>query len=187
MSNDDYNQPEMMPEASENARGRFMDAMRGNSSRSGLSFLVNLWGGRGRGGGTGKVADAIVAETGENRKSVMKRIQRKLKREDQGQAEGGPVDKGTGAIDKGIRGNTADVLRTHGSCNVSMAVWITVSSEQNPSQRTARASLRGGQAEAFAAAIETGDFDTAANIVFAAYWGDDAGEVTIHDYGEIQF
>lgn len=178
-----YEPPEMRDEARAGLFARMSDALKGNRQTSNLGYLVNLLGGRGRGGGTGKVADAIAAETGENRRTVMRRIQRALR----GEGKAAAVDKGTGAVDKQIQKNAAGVMRAAPSVNVSVKVWVTVSSETNPTQRTARAHLTGSQAEAFAAAIETGQFEDAVNIVFTAYWQGEGAAVEIHDFGEIQF
>lgn len=180
---DDFEPPEYRDGAREGLIARMSDALKGNRQTGNVGFLVNLFGGRGRGGGTGKLADEIVRETGENRKSVMKRIQRALK----GEGKAANVDKGTGVVDRKIRGNAADVIRAAPSVNVSVQAWITVSNETYPTQRTARAHLTGGRAEAFAAAIEAGAYEEAVNIVFAAYWQDEPSSVEIHSFGEIQF
>ena len=78
-------------------------------------------------------------------------------------------------------------MRASPSINASVKAWVTVSSETYPTQRTARAHLTGARAEAFAAAIEAGAYEDAVNILFAAYWGEQAGGIEIHDFGEIQF
>lgn len=178
----DYEPPEIRGEARKNLAQRMTDALRGNRAGGGVQYLVNLLGGRGRGGGTGKLADAIAAETGENRRTVLRRIQRSLR----GEAKT-PVDKGTGVVEQKLRSNAADVMRASSSINASVQAWVTVSSETYPTQRTARAHLTGARAEEFAAAIETGDYESAVHILFAAYWGEQAGGIEIHDFGEIQF
>lgn len=184
----EFGAPEYRDQARQGLFGRMSDALRGNRGGGNLGFLVNLLGGRGRGGGTGKVADRISAETGENRRTVLRRIQRELRRMDEGKGPGkSPVDKGTGAIDQELRNNSASVMRAAPSVNASVQAWITVSSETRPTQRTARAHLTGAQAEAFAGAIEAGADEEAVNIVFSAYWQADTQAVEIHDFGEIDF
>lgn len=186
-------QPRPRLEIEDPARGRlvsrFSDAIR-QGRRQDVGFLVNLLGGRGRGGGTGRLADQIAAETGENRRTVLRRIQRALKREDKGQ-RAKPVDKGSGVVDRELRKNAARIVAsghgTGGSIHVTMKFWLRVSDEPVATERTASVTLRGGAQQAFAEAIENGAYEDAAHIVFDHYWTGPTDNTFIDDFGEINF